>query len=112
MAAYAAHTINYNTHLLTTKKTKNKQTRATQKSLPFGKRKFREKRGQENGPKAEKDTIQRATGLGRRSKRGDIAKWDQTESHEIPDRGKKSEISRPPFGCPLLVVSSVICLLT
>ena len=36
-------------------------------------------------PKAEKDTTEIATGLGRRT-RGDIEKWDQTESPEIPDR--------------------------
>ena len=45
----------------------NKKTRATQKSLPFRKWRFREK-GQENGPKAEKDKTERTTGLGRRTR--------------------------------------------
>ena len=48
------------------------------------------KRSRENGPKAEKDQTERATGLGRRTRRGDIEKWDQTDSPEIPDRGEKS----------------------
>ena len=42
------------------------KTRATLKSLPFGKRRFREKevRSKENGPKkAEKDKTEKATGL-------------------------------------------------
>ena len=56
----------------------------------------KEERGQENGPKAEKvQTVERATGLGRRTTRGDIEKWDQTDSPEIPDRGETSEIPRP-----------------
>ena len=33
-----------------------------------------------------------------KNKRGDIEKWDQNGSPEIPDRGKTSEIPRPPFG--------------
>ena len=50
------------------------------------------KRGQENGPKAEKDQAERATGLGKRTReRCDIEKWDQTDSREIPDMGEKSE---------------------
>ena len=40
---------------------KQNMTRATQKSLPFGKWRFREK-GPENGPKAEKDQAERAGG--------------------------------------------------
>ena len=65
MAAYAAHTTNENTHLLTAKK-----IRGTQNSLdiPFGKWRFREKEVRTNGPKAEKDKTERATGLGRRTK--------------------------------------------
>ena len=51
-----------------------------------------EKRSQENGPKAEKDKTERATGLGRRT-REDIytEKWDQTDSPEILYRGETSE---------------------
>ena len=56
-----------------------------------------EKSGQENGPKAEKDQTERATGLGRRT-RGDIEMWDQTGSPEIPHKGETSEIPRPHFG--------------
>ena len=44
-----------------------------------------------NGPKAEQDKTDRATGLSRRT-RGDIEKWDQTENAEIPDRGETLEI--------------------
>ena len=36
MAVYSAHTTNQNTHLLTAENPQ-KETRATQKSLPFGK---------------------------------------------------------------------------
>ena len=32
-----------------------------------------------------------------KNKRGDIKKWDQTNSPEIPDRGETSEILWPPF---------------
>ena len=46
---------------------------------------------QENGPKAEKDKTERVT------KRGDIEKWDQIESPEIPDRGE-TEIPGLPSG--------------
>ena len=48
--------------------------------------------------KAEKDKTERATGLGRRTEGGDIEKWDQTESPEIPDRGETSEIPGLPSG--------------
>ena len=33
-----------------------------------------------------------------KNKRGDIEKWDQTDSIEIPDWGETSETPRPPFG--------------
>ena len=60
------------------------------------------KRSQENGPKAENDKTERAIGLGRRTKE-DIQreKWDQTVSHEIPDRGETSET--PGLFCVALV---------
>ena len=49
------------------------------------------KRGQENGPKAEKEKTERAKGLGRRTREEIIIeKWDQTDSPEIPDRGETS----------------------
>ena len=58
------------------------------------------KRCQENGPKAERDQTERATGLGRRIKEEIyIEKWDQTESPEIPDRGKTSEIPGMLIAC-------------
>ena len=50
------------------------------------------KRGQETGPKAEKDNTERATGLGRRTREEIyiiyIENWDQTDSPDIPDKGE------------------------
>ena len=43
-------------------------TRATQKSPPFRKWRFRGKKDQENGPKAETDKTEIATGLGKRTR--------------------------------------------
>ena len=60
---------------------------------------FREKSSQENGPKAEKDKTERATGLGRTSRTKEeiyIEKWYQTESPDIPDRGRHQN-PQPPF---------------
>ena len=76
MAAYAAHNTNYSTHLLTASKTKTKQE-PQKRAYLSGKRRFSEKqvrrqkerkRCQDNGPKAEKDKPERATGLGRRTR--------------------------------------------
>ena len=50
MAAYAVHNHQLSTHLLTAQ-IKNKKTRATQKSLPFGKWRFREKAVRRMGQK-------------------------------------------------------------
>ena len=50
MAVYAAHTTNYNTYLLTAQKTP-KKTGATEKSLPLGKWKFRDKEVRRMGQK-------------------------------------------------------------
>ena len=50
MAAYAAHTTTKNTHLLTAQN-KTKKIRATQKSLPSGKWRFREKEVRRMGRK-------------------------------------------------------------
>ena len=71
------------------------------------------KRGQENGPKAEKYKTERATGLGRRT-RGNIEKWDQTDSPEIPDMGETSEIPRPPFRGmqTILCITMMLCITT
>ena len=75
-----------------------KQTRATQKSHtkePTFREKMdvQRKRDQENGPKAQKDKTETATGLARqKNKRAYIKKWDhQTDSPEIPDRGETSD---------------------
>ena len=60
MAAYAAHTTNKNTHLLTAKNTHKKQV--SHKRATFRKMEFQGKRiSQDNGPKAEKDKTERAT---------------------------------------------------
>ena len=37
-----------------------------------------------------------------KNKRGDIEKWDQTDSPEIPNNAKTSESSGPPFGGGLI----------
>ena len=42
-------------------------------------------RSQENGPKAEKEMTEKATGLGRRTKWEIYKNGDQTDSPEIPD---------------------------
>ena len=67
MAADAAHITNYNTHLLTAPKNKNK---SHTKEPTFRKMKVQGKRSQENGPTAKQDKTERATGLGRRTKEG------------------------------------------
>ena len=60
---------------------------------------FYGKRGQENGPKAEKDKTQRAKGLGRRTREEIIIeKRDQTDSPETPGRGETSEMPGLPSG--------------
>ena len=78
MAAYAAHTSNKST--LLTAQVKDK-TRAT-----FRKMGVWGKRGQENGLKADRKSDRTR----QKNKRGNIEKWDQTDSPEIPDRGKTS----------------------
>ena len=45
----------------------------------------------------QKDKTERATGLSRRTC-GDIEKWDQTDSPEIPDRSETSENPGLPSG--------------
>ena len=42
------------------------------------------------------------------NKRGDIEKWDQIESPEIPDRGEASEIPRPPFRVTVAEIPKVV----
>ena len=53
------------------------------------------KRSQEIGPKAEKAKTERATGQYQKNNRRDIAKWYQTDSPEIPDRGGDIRNPRP-----------------
>ena len=67
-AYYAAHTTNQNTHLLTAKTPHPKQTRATH----FGKWKLREKRSQENGPKAKNGSDKKSNSTRQNKKRGYI----------------------------------------
>ena len=81
-------------HLLPAQKNK---TRATQKSLPFGKWRFRETRSGE-WAKSRKGSDRNSERTRRKNKRGDIEKWDQTNSPEIPDRGFPIRNPRPPFG--------------
>ena len=85
---YAPHTTNYNTHLLTAQT--NKKDKSHTKERAFRKMEVQRKRSQANGPKAAKDKTEGAT--------GEIEKWDQTGSPEIPNRRGTSEIPRPPFG--------------
>ena len=82
-----------------------------QKSLPFGKRRFRGKRGQENRSKAEKDQTKRVTGLGRRTiEEIQIEKWNQTDSPEIPDKARGKHQNRwAPFSGILWVVAPSDC---
>ena len=84
MAAYAAYIPP--TKVLPAQKNKTRATKepALQKMQVQGK-------SQENGPKAEKDKTEAVTRLGRRT-RGDIEKWDQTDSPQIPDKGETSEL--------------------
>ena len=58
---------------------------------------FRE-RGQENGPKSEKDTTERATGLGRRTREETEKSGIKLKAQRFQTGGKTSEIPWPPFG--------------
>ena len=89
MAAYAAHTT---TKILKTKQEPHKRTYLSENG-GLGEKKSAEA----NGPKAEKDKTERATGIGIRTKEG-IEQWDQTENPEILDRGKTSEVPGLPSG--------------
>ena len=75
-----------------------KQTKShTKKSLPFRKRRFREKEVRRIGQKQkrirQKDQSPKCVKTRQKNKRGDIiiyyiGKWDQTDSPEMPDRGE------------------------
>ena len=96
MAAYAAHTINQNTHLLTAKKN---TTKNHTKEPTFRKRDVMGGKRQDNVSRAERDKTERATGLGRRTKEEIyIETWDQTGSPEISDMVETSEIPGLPSG--------------
>ena len=82
-----AHTTNQSTHLLSAQ---TKKTRATQNSLPFGKRRFREKEVRRMGQKQKRSNRT----YRQKNERGDIEKWDQTDSL----RFQTSETPRSPFG--------------
>ena len=69
MVAYAAYTTNESTHLLTAQNLKTKNKGHT-KEPTFRKMEVYGTRGQENGPKAENDKTEIATGLGRRIREG------------------------------------------
>ena len=75
------------------------KTRATQKSLPFRKWRFREKQVKRMGQK-QKRIRQKSNRTRQKNKRGDILidKCDETVSPEIPDRGETSEITGLPLG--------------
>ena len=60
VAVYAAHTTSYNTHLLTAQKQTNNTSYT--KEPTFRNMEVSGIRSQENGPKAEKDKTERATG--------------------------------------------------
>ena len=65
-SAYAAHTTNHNTHLLTAQKQETHKRAYLLENRGLG------KTIQENGPKADKDKTERATGLGRRTTKDEI----------------------------------------
>ena len=61
---------------------------------------FGEKRVQENGPIAEKDSLRKSERTRHKNKSGDIEKWDQTDSPEIPDiQIQITVLSRRKFIC-------------
>ena len=79
--------------LLTAKQEPYKRACLLTKNIEeFSGKKFRRK-----GQQAENDKTERVTGLGRRT-REEIAKWNQNDSHEIPDRGETSDIPGLPSG--------------
>ena len=79
MAAHAART-----HLLTAKKQKTKTGPHKLKSLPVGKWRFREKEVSRMGQK-QKRIRQKSNRTRQKNKNGDMEKWDQNDSPEIPD---------------------------
>ena len=62
-------------------------------------RRFRGKRGQGNGPNAERIRQTEQQDYAKEQERRCIEKWDQTDSPGIPDRGQASETPpASPFG--------------
>ena len=62
------------------KRSNKQKDKSYTKQPTFRKMEVSGKRGQEHGPKSEKDQIERATGLGRRTIEDLIEKWDQTDT--------------------------------
>ena len=101
MAAYASHTTNKNTHILTAQK--NKQTRNPEKQEPHKTVYLSENGGlwkQKSGEwaKSRKGEDRKSNRTRQKNKRGYIEKWVQTDSSEIPDREETSEVPGLPSG--------------
>ena len=94
MAAYYAGHTTKRTHLLTTQTKKQELHKRAYLSENgcLGKKKSGE------WAKSRKGYDRKSDRSRQKNKRGDIQQWDQTDSPEIPDRGKISETPRPPFG--------------
>ena len=72
-------------------KNKTKQNKSHKYSIPFGKWRFQKKKIRRMGQKQERIKQKERQHYGQKNKRGDIEKWKQTGSPEIPDRGETSE---------------------
>ena len=70
--------------------TPNRSKEKQNKSLPLGKWRFIEKEVGE-WANSRKGYDRKSNRTRQKNKRGDIEKWDHTESPEIPDRGETSE---------------------
>ena len=81
MAAYAAHTTDSSTRLLTARKWR-----------------FRQKEARRMGLKKRKGYDKNSGRTRQKNKRGNMETWDQTGSPEIPDMGETSEMPGLPSG--------------
>ena len=100
-----AHSTYISNTLLTRKVLlKKTKTRAIQKSLPFGKWRFREKEFGRLGQKQKRIRQWiRVTGLGQRTKEeiyNILEKWDHTESPEVRDRVRHQKYPPSLLGIP------------
>ena len=108
MTAYPAHTINYSTHLLITQ-TPQQQTKKKKKKELHKRAYLSENGGYGETWSGEWTTNQKRSDR-TRHKRGDLDKWDQTDSPDIhepavrrfdsPLRPTFLLIAGPPFGSP------------